>query len=94
MENNFYADDCGVLIGLVSAPPALGEDDFFKMEIEEELSSHYKADRRRYMLKGEFDVSLILTVYFTLFMEIVKLRILKSNIKIMIINWWWGLILC
>ena len=47
MENNFYADDCGVLIGLVSAPPALGEDDFFKMEIEEELSSHYKADRRR-----------------------------------------------
>lgn len=60
MENNFYSDDCGVLIGLVSAPPALGEDDFFKMEIEEELSSHYKADRRKYMLKGEFDVSNIL----------------------------------
>lgn len=53
MENNFYSDECGVLIGLASAPAALKEDEFFKEEIEQELSNHYKAERNKYMLKGE-----------------------------------------
>lgn len=60
MENNFYSDECGVLIGLASAPIGTKEDDFFREEIEQELSQHYKAERSRYMLKGTSDESDVL----------------------------------
>ena len=60
MEKEFYSDECGVLIGFVSPPSKIREDDFFFNEIQHNLSELYKTGRKKYTIKGEYDESNIL----------------------------------
>jgi hypothetical protein len=60
MNNLLNSDDCGLLIGLISTPSDINSNDFFKKEIQNNLSKIYSESRMDYARNGPKDYSSIL----------------------------------
>ncbi len=52
---NLAADDCGVLIGLVSAPPDDKDDQFYTTYIKNDLLGSYRKGRDAFTLRNRTD---------------------------------------